>query len=481
MRPNEKNLERLVKKLVKQEQVIREELLFHWTGLGERGDRIVIQTLNKQNGWEPFLLWSESEPDVREKLKQISNRAGISEAGLLALKAAGVPGIDAESARTESLWILQIVRKGPSVEWDRAAQLLLRDPDFFEGTLSLLDLEESFETALFLAKVLELKPLREQDQAIRKSLYRLRQKGIEPPEPEKIAIDLEPSRTEYFFLAENRIPFWQPFFYYRSHGARGDWFFAEVREGKVFEIVQQQRDIRINEKSMQRVAENYSAEFKKGTGVDLRFHSIPAPHARYFLERSFEFITGAEDFRKYMGEASAENPTTGWNTTKNLVSTDAEKMFDHEYFSLWMVEEEFVTGILNKFEQIEKGTIILPEQQRRIQKAEILDQAMQDYFSQESLRVWSLILEKAAYYLRNQEPEIAELAFSFSGSLVDPEFQFRSDPFTNLLLERSIDMLEQRTAREEKEEKRSSLIMSPQEFERSLNTEAQRHREKKMK
>ena len=95
---------------------------------------------------------------------------------------------------------------------EQAIHRMLKEDDFFESTLALLELEESNRTVSFLTKLLEQNPGREKDQSIRKALYRLRQKGFEPPRREIPVITVEPDRSEIFLLAENRLPFWQAFF-----------------------------------------------------------------------------------------------------------------------------------------------------------------------------------------------------------------------------------------------------------------------------
>ena len=467
MKPNEQNLERLIKKLIKNQTIPSSELLFHWEGLEDRGDRVVISTLNKQSGWEVFVLWSESEPLVRAHLKSLSEKAGISEAGVLVLKSSGLSGEDGDSSRSQSLWVLQTVRKGESTDWNFAAQKILAEDDFFEGTLQLLEMEESAYAAHFLTKLLEADPNPVQDQAIRKTLYRLRQKGIEAPREEKVIQQVEASRPEMFLFAQNRLPLWQLFFYYRSSGTKGDWFFAEINEGKSFEILQQQTDIRMNRKGMQQIADQYADNFLRRSGLPINFLFMPAEHARYFLEKSFEQLRGPEDFKKYMGDAPREDPFSDWQLKENVVTKDAESLFHHAYFALWNVEEEFLKGLLDEYKKVAEGPIILPEPQIRQKKAELLDQALTGYYSEEKRRVWAIALEKAAYYLKQSDPEIATIAFSFSRSLMLPDFSIASNAFASFLVERSLAVQEEHMAQQEKEEKKSSLIMSPQEFQRT--------------
>jgi len=467
MIPNEKKLEKLVKKVVKQQPVNPADILFHWKGLGERGDRVAINVINRQNGWEAFALWSESEPEMRSLLLGVSDRAGISEAGVLVLKAAGLARSGEDTDRSHALWILQTVRDGPSENLRRAELMMLQSPDFFEGALSLLEIEETQPTAEFLTNLLEEGLPQEQDQAVRKSLYRLRQKGIEAPAKEEtVRLVPEQSRQEIFLLAENRLPLWQPFFYYSSQGSRGDWFFAEINEGNRFEIVQQQRNVRMNQKQMQRIAKNYASHFEQGTGVKLAFLHLPSEHARYFVEASFELLSGADDFRKYMGESERQNPFRDWEVKADLLQADAASLLEQEFFILWMVEDEFLKEFDTRLKQIEEGPIVLPEQQRRQQKFEAFDHATEEYFSAEKRRVWSLALEKAAYSFKDSDVESARIALGFARMLSDQGRKISSVPFAAALLERSLQIHEKQEAKRETEEKKTSLIMTPQEYDR---------------
>jgi hypothetical protein len=468
MTPNEKNLEKLIKKIIKQQRVDSAELLSQWRGLGARGDRTVIRSLNRQNGWEAFVFWSESEPEVRLMVERISNRAGISEAGVLALKAAGLATGD-DTDRSQSLWVLQVVRQGPNENWKDAASLMTGSSDFFEGTLDLLEMEETPSTAEFLTNLLEVKISRDQDQRIRKALYRLRQKGFVAPEKDaKPRFSVAPERLEIFLLAENRLPLWQPFFYYASSGARGDWFFCEITEGKKFEIVQQQRNINMNQKQMQRIADNYASHFEQGTGVKMRFHAASPGHARYFVKSSFGFLEGTDDFRSYMGPGEAEDPIAAWDLNPDLQASEAAALLQLEYFILWMVEDEFLKEFVSRLKIIESGPIILPEQQQRQQKGEAFDRALEDYFAGQTRRIWALALEKAAYSLRESDPENARISAGFARMFADEQIKIASIPLAAALLDRSVQIYERQQAKRETEEKKTSLIMSPDEFQRSL-------------
>jgi hypothetical protein len=469
MTPNEKNLEKLVKKIVKQQPVNVADLFFHWGGLSGRGDRIVINTLNRHNGWEAFLMWSESEAEARTKLQRIADLAGISEAGVLALKSARLASAGEETERSQSLRVLQTVRGGKKENWGEAAQRILKEEDFFEGTLSLLETEETIPTAEFLTFLLQSHLTHEQDKAIRKTLYRFRQKGIVMPAEQKgIEFTSETERTEIFLLAENRLPLWQPFFYYSGKGARGDWFFAEINEGKSFEIVQQQRNVRMNQKDMTRIAKNYAAHFEQGTGVKMAFLSMPPAHARYFVETSFDFLSGAEEFRRYIGVTEKENPFVEMDISGNVLQADAISLLNQEFFILWMVEEDFLARLFDRIKQIEEGPIILPEQQRRHQKSEVMEQAIEEYFSPEKRKIWALALEKAAYSLKNSDSDSTKSALGFAKMLSDAEKNISLIPFATVLFERSMEIHEKQLSKQKSEEKKTSLIMSPQEFERSM-------------
>jgi hypothetical protein len=234
----------------------------------------------------------------------------------------------------------------------------------------------------------------------------------------------------------------------------------------------------MNQKSMQRVSENYSRDFKKETGVNMPFVPVPAPHAHYFLQKSFALLKGSEDFHQYIGEPRIEDPTASWQPKENPSSVDAAILLSHEYFVLWIAGSEFLDALFQRVEEIESGTIVLPEQQQREQKGQAMNQLVQEYFSGPNLNAWGLALEKAAYFLGNVDAEIAAIAYGFS-QLSDPGYPAQDHPFIQQLLNRSMELRSRQIAREEEEEEKASLIMSPQEFERSLNTARRSHREKK--
>jgi hypothetical protein len=224
----------------------------------------------------------------------------------------------------------------------------------------------------------------------------------------------------------------------------------------------------MNQRDMMRIANNYAAHFEQGTGVKILFLNMPSAHARYFVETSFDFLQGAEEFRRYMGIAEKQNPFSDWNVRENLLQADADSLLNKEFFILWMVEDDFLARLFDRLKQIEEGPIILPEQQRRQQRLEIMDQALEEYFSSEKRMVWSLALEKAAYALKNSDSDSANLALGFARMLSDPEKNISAVPFASGLLERSLEIHEKQMAKQKSEEKKTSLIMSPQEFERSL-------------
>jgi hypothetical protein len=170
MKASDKEFGKIVKRIVRQEHISGGEVLRRWDALQDRGDRIVIETLNRLNGWEAFVLWSESELDIREKLHRLMDRAGISEAGVLALRSAGFLSDEGDTDRSRSLRILQNVRQGQNENWDPAAESMLKGSDLFEGTLQLLELEESPESALFLTQLLKKGITQEQERMVRKTL-----------------------------------------------------------------------------------------------------------------------------------------------------------------------------------------------------------------------------------------------------------------------------------------------------------------------
>jgi len=163
-----------------------------------------------------------------------------------------------------------------------------------------------------------------------------------------------------------------------------------------------------------------------------------------------------------------QNPFTEMDISENLLQADAISLLNQEFFILWMIEDDFLAGLFHRISQIEEGPIILPEQQRRQQKLEVMEQAIEEYFSADKRKIWALALEKAAYSLKNSDSDSAKSALGFAKMLSDVEKNISFIPFASVLFERSMEIHEKQQAKQKSEEKKTSLIMSPQEFERSM-------------
>ncbi len=470
MKADTKTLEKLLKKILRQERVDSAGLLDQWLGLGLPGTRVVIDTLNRRKGWENFLLWAESEPSIYESLVDLADRAGVSESGMLALKAAGIAGKEGETPRSQSLWVLQTVRSGAREDWPRAFELIRDDQDLLEGSVSLLEMEETPEVADFLTALLNVRLPGHQDQLIRKALYRLKQKGIQTREtPRVIPFSLLRERKEIFYYSQNISPFWNTLLYLRgTFGGYGELFVIEFEEGSHFKIVDQKGDVPVNQKVVQLMASALEDEMKK-SGAPVRFVRISPPHARYFLQKSFELLPqeAVQGFRRYMGEGESQYPLADMNPAELLDDYAAEELFDSEDFYLWVLPKEQVQEVFQRLKDAENPVIILPDHQLEIKKKEVMSHELQRLFDERTRRIWALALEKAAFFLKESDAEHAGIAVGFARLLLDLTVAPEAIPFIWSLLEISLRIYSAEKE-EQEEQNKSSLIMTPDEFERSL-------------
>src|SRR5262249_12029811 len=133
-------------------------------------------------------------------------------------------------------WIRDVVANGSRDEWERARLMMTRDNALFEGALGLIENVPEASVPEFLTTLLEAALDPDQDQQVRKSLYRLRQKGMETPVRSATAF----TEKEIFVFGETRVPLFQPLLYSRASSVfsdRGDLQVINIEEGNDFKIL----------------------------------------------------------------------------------------------------------------------------------------------------------------------------------------------------------------------------------------------------
>src|SRR5262245_47686854 len=250
MKPDERTLEKQLKRIMKGEPADSELLANHWQGLGRIGDQIVIRALNRAGAWESFANYASQQPAIQELAQHI------------------------ETLRDQAIKIVEQIEFGQD-HWRNLEDQIRVDEDLFDTVLVLLETSNSESSAEFVNSLLNQGFNKEQETRLRKLLYLFRQKGIRP----EVEAASSQSVRELFFFGENKLPLWQPLLYFRPHSAfasNGDLLILRIIEGSEAAPPEQQRNVALNQTSMKQLAERYSAQLSRQLGIEIQFHAVEA-------------------------------------------------------------------------------------------------------------------------------------------------------------------------------------------------------------
>jgi hypothetical protein len=443
MKPDGRTLEKLLKRIVRGEPVDVTALANHWRGLGKSGDQIVIRTLNRANAWESFANYASQQPEIDELLQH------------------------AENLRQQAIGFVQQVESSKQTGWQRLQDQILADENLFDAVLVLLETSNNESSAEFVNSLVDRAFNKEQESRLRKLLYHFRQKGIRL----EVESATSESARELFFFGENKLPLWQPLLYFRPHSAfasNGDLLILRIIEGSETAPAEQQRNIALNQSSMKQLAERYSAQLSRQLAVEIQFHSVDPAHARYLLRCSSELIaesSGAkplQDFLKFIGPEPAQNPFEALNKSEAFATADL--LLREPYFSHWTLNPHHIEEYLTQLAAQEKGPIILTGSSLAAKKMEIRSSSFQKVFTTQERSIWGFAFQKAAFYLQKSNPDLSAAAMHWAEQLQNLELQPENIDIARVLFDRTVEIaMKQQKARQE-EERKTSLIMTPDEF-----------------
>ncbi|MCI0415191.1 hypothetical protein L0222_20660 [bacterium] len=473
MKPDERILEKQLRRIIRGESVDSSLLAYHWRGLGRAGDQIVVRALNRAGGWESFSRNATQQPAIRELAQGLSQTVGISQSGLEILRREGLFQESDAQAVQQALLIVQQIESAHQVEWQSLQELLQTDPNLLDGVLLLLESSIAESSAQFAHSLLDRGFSREQETRIRKLLYHFRQKGIRP---EIAATDAQTAR-ELFFFGENKLPLWQPVLYFRPHSAfaaTGDLLILRILEGSECAPAEQQRNLALNQASMQQIAERYSAQLTKQLGIQIQFQAIDPAHARYLLRLSLELISVSsgrqplQDFLKFIGPDPAQNPFVSLNEAQPGTFANSDLLIHEPYFAHWTLNPHDIEEYLAQLAAQEKGPIILTGTALVAKKQEIRTRFFQKVFTITERSILAFAFRKAALFLRNSNTAASATAMYWAGQLEDPELRPEDIEIARALFDRTAELaLAQQKAKQE-EERKSSLIVTPDEFRKKV-------------
>jgi hypothetical protein len=344
---------------------------------------------------------------------------------------------------------------------------MMEDPDLLEGSLAMLESLKDVTAATFIDSLLKLKLSGSANQLVRKSLYHLKLQGITPPVEEPIRPKAE---KEFLYLGENRIALWQPvmlFRYVSSISDVSDLYMIRILEGRDVSSISQQRGLRMERASLVKLAHDYTLHLQQEIGVRIPFCPVPVSRGLYFLQKSMDLLKDQEhigrlkEFVHLIGnEPSDPEELADEQNTLNPVS-----VLDAEYFQQWSFDPGEFKEHLEELEKLQEGPIILTDQQVQEMSQGATTAALTRHLEGPAAAIWSLAFEKAAYFLKESDPENSKKAKRLASSFLEASNPDRLEA-SRILIGRMIALIRQKKQAEKEEEKKSSVIVSPEEFSR---------------
>ena len=469
MRPNEQNLEKLIKKVLKSQDIIEDHLLIHWDGLGMTGNRAVLRVLRRHGGWNAFVEWASRLPETQRRLARLIDLAGATDGAVETMQRIGMKPAAGETQRTRANWILKAVQENAIHQWPEARSAMLQDENVFAGVVEMLAESRSAPGVSFLVSLLELPLHQEQDRFLRKTLYHLKQQGIEIREQPAVSR----SEKELFFFGENRLALWHPLFYFRNTSAfsnLGDLYVMMIQEGKDFETSDRQNNVRLDAQRLQQMTEDYSRRLRQQSGLEIPFQLVSGDDAHYLLNRSAALLQGTagetriNDFLRFVG--TVRQFSQPQSAQEEMTVTEADILLATPYFANWFLPSEGFEDFLASLEESEKGPIILPEARQRELRHTAAAEAFAKCLSAGNRTIWSVAFEKASFFLKKSDARSSASAHMISEALRNEEVSMEAIPAARILFDRTLEVITKQRQEQQKAEKESALIMSPEEFAR---------------
>jgi hypothetical protein len=355
----------------------------------------------------------------------------------------------------------------------KAASFLKEEPSLTIHLIEALARIPQPETVQLLAAMMAESEQKEVIKAIKRSLYKLRQKGVrweektadkrpafsppKPVEPEGFLSAIDSTGSRVVILA-------------RSVPMRG--LLA------VFSIVSDQEGIQqftVNQFSKKEFKEflkssNSSSDFPaveapgtycvhllKEAGALSQSLSKPLPQGYREVERGFSDVTWDEPAPLIYQRITEDE-------VKNLphLLKDSARLHQIMPFAAWHLRQQEVGEYASQITEAENSRILLRPDQKEARINTIYRDALEELFPEEKRLLWRRRLEETAYVLlKTGKDEEARAALSAAVDLRNPLSPIEPNPFIRELLLKSLEMILKTDQEKKEEDQKTSLIISP--------------------
>ena len=329
------------------------------------------------------------------------------------------------------------------------------------------------ETAQLLTRMMGKSEEKQVSKSIKRTLYRLRQKGIQWEE--------KPSKDRPILRAPKLA---EPEGYLGAIDSAGSRIIVIARPRPlrglfvVFSIVNDLEGIqRFNLKELTKKGlEEFvkgplsSRDFpivltpgaycihllKEASSISRRL-SRPLPHGYHDAENEFKDLSWddpAPIIYQYMKEDEIKDQAGLLSESANL----------HEIppFSAWFLKEQEVQGYVSDIKDAQESRLVLTSDQKGARLNSIFRKALEELFPEDKRLLWKRRLEEMAYILQKTGKEKeAKITMSAAIDLKNPFSPIAPNPFIWRLLLKSIYILIEGDYEEAEKEEKASLIVTP--------------------
>jgi hypothetical protein len=369
--------------------------------------------------------------------------------------------------------IAQGEKATPEEIFKRISSYLKNEPSLTIPLIEALASIPNPETAQLLTKMMGKSEEKQVSKSIKRTLYRLRQKGIQWEE--------KPSKDRPILRAPKLA---EPEGYLGAIDSTGSRIIVIARPRPlrglfmVFSIVNDLEGIqRFNPKELSkkgleefvkgplssrdfpivRTPGAYCIHLLKEASSISRRLSSPLPHGYHDAESEFKDLSWddpAPIIYQYMKEDEIKDQAGLLSESANL----------HEIppFSAWFLKDQEVQGYVSDIKDAQESRLVLTPDQKNARLNSIFRKALEELFPEDKRLLWKRRLEEMAYILlKTGKEKEAKITMNAAIDLKNPFSPIDPNPFIWNLLLKSIYILMEGDYEEKGKEEKASLIVTP--------------------
>ncbi len=331
---------------------------------------------------------------------------------------------------------------------------LISTPEIAQALVERLSFDESDAIKILLA-FKEAFPQRTVQKAIKKTVYRFRQKGLSFPE-------LGPTKGSQVFVKE--VERSEPSVYLSpidGTGSRGVFLVLSHLPKGVdmgMGVANDEKGIlqflygRYSKKRMREVREVFFSNFNHAVETSLS-------HGATILERAYQesgqtLGQQAVDYLKLrpwilrnvsLLEKAAINDFISPDSIseETLTASQIDRLLEHELMQNWIIGPEKMRPVMEDIQKARESRILVSEAQKREQISEVKKKAIHEIYSEEEcLRIKGRLEEMGYVFFKLDEREMASLCLTAARSVAVEDLSFRINPFVAAMMEHSLKFYE---------------------------------------